>query len=252
MLALRPKLRGLHRQNDPLHYELPVLGEIESANWIAKSHRIAAPIFHQLPDGRRVAQWARTVRTQVNGFNPAGDCNGYFMSSKFQTNNNCYNYACNIASNSFAQPGRWHCKSVFAQDGRLTADSVVGAAKADGLLFLADAKIKLPQVLKSVRENGYHGHLVALLISVADSSIRWKGDYHWVRCDLASGRKWSQKDGPDQVTNYDFSGKRITDPSQADWQVNLGPSPRTRITAKYIIYTFAAWMYVPFAGVHII
>ena len=57
----------------------------------------------------KIAQYAPTVYGGVVArYQPGLDCKGYFMSSTFMTNNNCYNYACNIASNSNAQPGRKH------------------------------------------------------------------------------------------------------------------------------------------------
>lgn len=185
------------------------------------------------------------------------------MSYKYQPNNNCYNYACNIATNSFAHPGRRHGKSPFGTNGRLTPNSVITAAKTDGLIELGRVGMKLPEVLgvlrKKQKKGGLaDGHLVALLISVADSKIRWRGDFHWVRCDEPLGRIWSQKDGPDQVTNFDFSGKVIKDPSTANWTVNQGPRRHRRTTPKAgrfaieTVYKFQAWMFVPFGRVSII
>jgi len=66
-----------------------------------------------------------------------------------------------------------------------------------------------------------------LLISLAKNNLLWKGDFHWVRCDDVSGGLWSQKDGPDQITNFDFSGKAIQDPRMANWIVNQGPTRQT-------------------------
>src|ERR1700739_3482444 len=67
-----------------------------------------APIYVTVPGGKQVPQYAPTVSDPDNIYAPATNCQGYFMSFKFQPNNNCYNYSCNAASNSFAQPGRMH------------------------------------------------------------------------------------------------------------------------------------------------
>jgi hypothetical protein len=102
------------------------------------------------------------------------------------------------------------------------------------------------------------GHLVALLISRADSKIRWPGDFHWVRSDDPSGSHWSQKDGPGQITNFDFQGKPINDPSRATWTINLGPQRHRskpaagKVTEAKTEYCFAAWMYVPIGKVEIV
>ena len=254
MSVRRPRYSGLTPPHDPCHYEA------KSAKGLPG--RILAPGFVKLKGGGYVAQWAPTARSKVTGFNPAGDCKGNFMSYRYQPNNNCYNYACNIATNSFAHPGRKHGVPLFGTNRRLTADSVITAAKADGLVELGRKGMKLPYVLRLLRKKQERGglpdgHLVALLISLADSKIRWKGDFHWVRCDEPSGRTWSQKDGPDQVTNFDFSGNVIRDPSRSNWTVNQGPRRHRRASSKadeafQTFYNFEAWMFVPFGKVTII
>lgn len=258
MSVRRPRYSGLTPPNDPYHYVLRATSAKGLERQALDDGRIPAPKFVKLKDGNHVAKWAPTVRSKVTGFNPAGDCKGNFMSYRFQPNNNCYNYACNIATNSFALPGRRHGEPLFAKNRRLTPDSVIGAAKADGLIELGRVGTKLPEVLGILRKKQKRGladgHLVALLISVANSKIRWRGDFHFVRCDGPSGRTWSQKDGPDQVTNFDFSGKVIKDPSTANWTVNQGPHRRRHATpsAIHTVYNFQAWMFVPFGRVSII
>ena len=44
---------------------------------------------------------------------------------------------------------------------------------------------------------------------------------HFVRCDdNVHFTKWSQKDGSDQITNFDFAGQPIVDPSKSNWIEN--------------------------------
>ncbi|KAB2955363.1 MAG: hypothetical protein F9K18_13665 [Thermoanaerobaculia bacterium] len=107
--------------------------------------------------------------------------------------NNCYNYACDYRTNSFAQPGR----AAGAMYAALTCASVKPAAVADELVDSPGADNKCPA----------EGHLVALVI--------WpNGDFHWYR----KGRDgtWSHKPGGTAVTNLDNSGNPITDPRTAD------------------------------------
>jgi hypothetical protein len=110
--------------------------------------------------------------------------------------NNCYNYATNYRTDTFAQPG-------LAAGSMYTAfncSSVGQAAVKDDLLNTPNAKNKCPK----------EGHLVALVI--------WPGvDFHWFR----KGRNgfWSHKPGGTPVRNVDNSNHLIPDPRTA----NRGP-----------------------------
>ena len=99
------------------------------------------------------------------------------------------------------------------------------------------------------------GHFVALMISPAGDA-NWPGDYHWSRCDNSSGScgSWSQKDGNDQVTNFDFAGNLITDPATANWTVNQGPIQTGSDVGddQIVDYAFYCYMFVPDSGVNII
>jgi hypothetical protein len=111
--------------------------------------------------------------------------------------NNCYNYANDQATNTFAQPGRATGHMYTA----LTCQSVEPAAVSDGLVACAN----------------FHGHLakghgwyVALVI--------WPGyDYHWYRQDKVGC--WSHKPGSTAAHNTDNSGVAIVDPRTC----NRGP-----------------------------
>lgn len=110
-----------------------------------------------------------------------------------QFNNNCYNYATNYRTDTFAQPGR----AAGAMYAALTCAAVNPAAVKDDLEDQPGANNKCPQ----------EGHLVALVIAP-------NVDFHWYR----KGRNgyWSHKPGGTAVTNVDNSGHFITDPRTAN------------------------------------
>jgi hypothetical protein len=208
------------------------------------------PSYVDVPGVGRIPQYSPTVIGSSVSFNPGNDCQGYFTSSKFQVNNNCYNYACNIATNSFAQPGRAQGKTIAVPV--VNGDEVARYAQMDGLVAIGDSASP-PAILKQKAASLGKGHFVALVISLGDNSISWPGDYHWVRCDnMNTFDEWSQKDGSDQVTNFDFAGQRIADPSNANWTVNQGPMISGSPNDVIISYKFYAWMFVPESKVSII
>ncbi|XP_052782365.1 uncharacterized protein LOC128218718 [Mya arenaria] len=107
-----------------------------------------------------------------------------------QRSNNCYNYATNIQTNTFAQPGRASGRRYT----RTTAANVYAATLRDGLTPLS-------------RPDAGNQCLVALVI--------WPGeDYHFLRLD--NDGSWSQKSGRTRARNVDDSGRRIFDPRTAD------------------------------------
>jgi hypothetical protein len=111
-----------------------------------------------------------------------------------QPYNNCYNYANNQITNSFAQPGRATGHMYTA----LTCASVQPAAQSDGLVPVANFNGTLA---------AGHGWYVALVI--------WpNADFHWYRQDKVGC--WSHKPGSTAVRNVDNSGHQITDPKTCD------------------------------------
>jgi hypothetical protein len=107
--------------------------------------------------------------------------------------NNCYNYATNYRTDTFAQPGR----AAEAMYTALSCASVKSGAIKDDLIDNPSANNKCP----------FEGHLVALVI--------WPGvDFHWYR--KGRNRHWSHKPGSTPVTNLDSSGNIISDPRTAD------------------------------------
>jgi hypothetical protein len=206
---------------------------------------IIAPIKVPIPGGQFVPQYAPTVVGNRNAYDPAHDCDGNFTSSKFQANNNCYNYGCNIATNSFAQPGRKHGIILDSVDGEI----VEKAAEKDGLMEVSHQPMTLEE-MKVKQKELPPGHFVALVISQPDLAHKWPGDYHWVRCDDTG--TWSQKDGGDQVTDFDFAGNQITDIGSSNWVVNQGPISGSDPRDLIVNYKFYSIMYVPDGKVDII
>lgn len=117
---------------------------------------------------------------------------GWWNVPSRQPYNNCYNYATNYRTNTFAQPGR----AASAQYTSLTCGSVRPAAINDELIDAPDADNRCPE----------EGHLVALVVAPG-----W--DYHWYRKDRTGW--WSHKPGSTAATNRDNAGKLIRDPRNA-------------------------------------
>jgi hypothetical protein len=114
-----------------------------------------------------------------------------------QPYNNCYNYANDHATNTFAQPGRATGHMYTA----LTCASVQPAAQSDGLTVAPNFSAPLA---------AGKGWYVALVI--------WpNADYHWYRQDKVGC--WSHKPGSTAVRNVDNAGQPITDPRTC----NRGP-----------------------------
>lgn len=113
-----------------------------------------------------------------------------------QHSNNCYNYGCDIQTNTYAQPGRAHGIILGWDD--MNCEAVTAGAIADGL-----------EPVNCDNGCGCNKcrHQVALVISPGF-------DYHWYRKDRDG--KWSHKMGPTPATNLDNSGNIITDPRTAD------------------------------------
>jgi hypothetical protein len=229
---------------------------------------IPVNIVWPTPETIQVQQYAPTVvGGSAAGYDPSGDCGGNFMSYKFQPNNNCYAYGCNITTNTFPQPGRKSGYLLTSAELQGTVsqvgERVAAYAVKDGLQPVGTT-LKDILSFKSARQGttppkgelgtgALNGHFVALMISPAGTDGNWGGDYHWARCDNSSGAcdSWSQKDGGDQVTNFDFAGKLIVDPSLANWTVNQGPISQGG-DALVVDYQFYCFMFVPASGVNII
>ena len=118
---------------------------------------------------------------------------GYWNgSSARRLTNNCYNYANNKATNTFAQPGRGSGTEITA----LSCGGVQPASISDGLR-------SVPTFRASISSGWY----VALVV--------WPGkDYHWYRQD--SSGCWSHKPGRTPATAVDNRDQKLVDPRVAD------------------------------------
>jgi len=106
----------------------------------------------------------------------------------YQSRNNCYNYASNYRSNTFAQPGKASGKMY----GGINGSEVGSAAQRDGWLT-------------SCRADANYN--IALVI--------WPGfDFHWYR--LAANGHWCHKPGQTAARNYDNSNNLISNPETCD------------------------------------
>jgi hypothetical protein len=264
------KFSGRIAPDDPRHAttaELPQGARLLSLEEAATSPELSAapsattptgvripPVYVATPWGN-VPQYAPQVVGTANGYNPAGDCAGNYMSYRYQPNNNCYAYGCCITPNTFPQPGRYSGGTPFST--AFTAEVVRDNAVKDGLVLVGDSVEALTQFQQATTTAG---HFVALMFSPPQTAIggdpndAWPGDYHWARCDdPAAFQSWSQKDGSDQVTNFDFAGQPITNPATANWTVNQGPVGTGSDASEYIVsYDFFCFMFVPQGGVRII
>jgi hypothetical protein len=113
---------------------------------------------------------------------------GFWNDSYSISRNNCYNYACNYRTHTFAQPGRAHnCNFT------LDCNSVFNAARCDGLTT-------------SCGSNPLY--LVAL--------VMWPGnDYHWYHWHGAgSDYFWGHKPGGTAARNWDHIGNYLVPPLQ--------------------------------------
>jgi len=124
-------------------------------------------------------------------------------------NNNCYNYATDIRTNTYAQPGMASTGSGVPSP--VTCTGASSAATSDGLIPISIPDLSNPCGSVSGLPDG--GHIVALIASGVGHVGRT--DYHWYRME-ADGT-WTHKPGWDYATNRDEHGDIITDPRTAAW-----------------------------------
>jgi len=145
------------------------------------------------------------VHIRVCG-DPEWDPDTWNDRSRVRWQNNCYNYACDIRTDTYAQPGKGsgHLPpefDVYREWGVWFYCPVVeAAAVADGV--------------KAIDPGGVCCHKIALVLADDWDFDPFFNDYHWYRLD-ANGL-WSHKIGSLPATNRDNSGKLITDPRTAD------------------------------------
>ncbi|MCE9668080.1 hypothetical protein LY474_09670 [Myxococcus stipitatus] len=112
----------------------------------------------------------------------------FWNGAAYQRYNNCYNFASNYRTNTFAQPGR-AAGSMYTS---IDCGSVGGAAERDGWQLTCRDDIN---------------YNVCLVI--------WPNfDYHWYR--WCANNHWCHKPGQTAARNYDNSNNLITNPEAAD------------------------------------
>lgn len=111
----------------------------------------------------------------------------FWNASSFVLRNNCYNYASNYRTNTFAQPGRRSGRMY----SRINCSEVGSAAVRDGYTAGCGNPLTLA---------------TALVIAPGPGFV----DYHWYR--LCVRNHWCHKPGGTAARNYDNSGRWITDP----------------------------------------
>lgn len=126
----------------------------------------------------------------VPPFNP-----GKWNIPTVQPYNNCYNYANDKITNTFAQPGKGSGSVIT----NVLCSTVTQAAQKDGQISVATAA-----------STPSEGHFIAL-VSANHSTFQ---DYHWYRLD--ANAMWSHKPGGTAAKNTDNSGMLIIDPKTAD------------------------------------
>ena len=126
---------------------------------------------------------------EISRFNPA-----FWNSDPYvQHNNNCYNYARNWRTNTFAQPGKAHGCYPYP----IQCPDVTKAALCDGLKQPCDC---LPNA-------EYPRRHMALVIAPGI-------DYHWFREQI--GGFWGHKPGGTPAKNTDNGGAIVTNPETAN------------------------------------
>jgi hypothetical protein len=113
--------------------------------------------------------------------------------------NNCYNYASNKRTNTFAQPGRG-CGRMYTA---ITCAEMTRASLCDGLHRRFDC----------FPDSEYPRYLVALVVAPGPGFV----DFHWYR-KMREGY-WGHKPGSTAVRNVDNSNVVIADPATC----NRGP-----------------------------
>jgi hypothetical protein len=141
------------------------------------------------------AEAAVTCTIELGAFNP-----GFWNNdASVRSSNNCYNYASNKRTNTFAQPGRG-CGNMYKA---ITCQEVTRAALCDRLHRRFDC---FPDGEKP-------RYLVALVVAPGPGFV----DYHWYRKQKEGF--WGHKPGSTAARNTDNSNRVITNPETC----NRGP-----------------------------
>lgn len=147
-------------------------------------------VSQELSGGKVTALASTPTILAVPPYNP-GKWNN---DQNIQWRNNCYNYANDKITNTFAQPGKGSGQ-MWSQLVTCASD-VAPAAQRDGQVPVGPPASTPAQ-----------GHFIALVLAVGY-------DYHWYRFD--NNNMWSHKPGQTPARNTDNSGRPISDPRNCD------------------------------------
>jgi hypothetical protein len=190
------ELEDAPRDAVPLEQSLAdfLTGQLEAAALTATSQVSATD--GQAADAREAAAPGDvTCMIELGAFNP-----GFWNNDPtVRSSNNCYNYASNWRTNTFAQPGRG-CGNIYT---RIDCAEVSRAALCDGMHHRFDC---FPDTEKP-------RYLVALVIAPGPGFV----DYHWFRKQKEGF--WGHKPGGTAARNTDNSNQVIFNPETA----NRGP-----------------------------
>jgi len=192
-------LEGMLRHRDVrlLQHELTPLNKPLLDFTLEQLHRLLhRPLKLRRPPPRPPSNPLRTTvqdgkckkcEYEVSQYNP-----DFWNTASVRPHNNCYNYARNWRTDTFAQPGRAH----GAQTGTMMCANVTTAAMADGLKKRCDC---LP-----ISE--WPRRLMALVVAP-----NW--DYHWYR--EQRGGFWGHKPGSTAARNVDNNNALVVNPETA-------------------------------------
>jgi hypothetical protein len=169
----------------PLRDFLTVQLEYQSRLTVTDEPMPAPPVAGE--DAAAVTCWI-----EFGAFNP-----GFWNNNPtIRGNNNCYNYASNKRTDTFAQPGRG-CGHMYTA---ITCPEVTRGALCDGLhpRYTCFPDSEKPR------------YLVAMVVAPGPGFV----DYHWYRFHKEGF--WGHKPGSTAARNVDNSGRIITDPRFCD------------------------------------
>jgi hypothetical protein len=168
--------------------------ERDAQAWLLGTSKASADLSGQVVDHARDAI-GTSPRDTVSTYTPCD--NSYYTSDtdftfwnnpQHQYLNNCYNFASNSRTDTYAQPGLASGHEYTS----LTCRGVAPAARWDGWRAECQPDKNLNTCL-----------------------VIWPNvDFHWYR--LCQNGHWCHKPGGDTARNYDDSGDLITDPETAD------------------------------------
>ncbi|NJP08083.1 MAG: hypothetical protein HC866_00250 [Leptolyngbyaceae cyanobacterium RU_5_1] len=157
--------------------------------------RVSVPDVEGLPQMMAVeapVEIAASCTYDTSPYNP-----GFWNNDpNIRSRNNCYNYASNKRTDTFAQPGRG-CGHMYTA---INCAEVTRAALCDGLHRRYDC----------FPDSEAPRYLVALVIAPGPGF----NDFHWYR--LMREGYWAHKPGSTAVRNVDNSGKVISNPATCD------------------------------------